>query len=192
MKWTISDLVALLAVIANILQAISMFKKNQSDALLNQQLAAEREKDSERRFKIESDKLKLEKEAKESQLQSELDKLKLQNDQKKVESLLPRSQEVFEQYIVETRKVIRNITDLPIPLTDKYHELESLACLYCPEIYQNVLNIDNQNRDYEHADVFYLASYSNEQSYEIAMKQGIIHNLKEIINKINNHMMQRS
>lgn len=192
MKWTISDLVALLAVIANILQAISMFKKNQSDALLNQQLAAEREKDSERRFKIESDKLKLEKEAKESQLQSELDKLKLQNDQKKVELLLPRSQEVFEQYIVETRKVIRNITDLPIPLTDKYHELESLACLYCPEIYQNVLNIDNQNRDYEHADVFYLASYSNEQSYEIAMKQGIIHNLKEIINKINNHMMQRS
>ena len=44
MKWTVSDIVAVIAVVTNVFQAYSIFKKNQSEASLNQKLANQREK----------------------------------------------------------------------------------------------------------------------------------------------------
>lgn len=192
MKWTVSDIVAVIAVVTNVFQAYSIFKKNQSDASLNQKLANQREKENDQRFKIENEKLKLEKEEKDAQLQAELDKLRLENNQKSLELFFPRSQKVFEQYIIEVRKVMQNIKSLPLNLSDNYRKLEALACLYCPDIYQNILNIDKQNHDYDHADPFYLTAYANETSYNKAMKKGIESNLQEIIDKINKHMLKQS
>lgn len=175
MKWTVSNLIALVAVIGNVLQIISAWQKNRQDYQARNKSEENRAKEQKQSFEIQNKQMELQNENAKLQWQIELQKVKLSNQkdiseielanqQASYDKVFPQAQSIFEEYVTTTRKVLDS-QSFPYTFPDNYERLVSLVILYCPEATESIYTFELVNKPYK-KDLTDLSKtdYINEQS----------------------------
>lgn len=150
MKWIENNLIGLIAVLTTLVQAWSIHQKNIKDAKNKEAELALKQKQLDVEATISKQKLEAEVNKFKSTNQTELDKISLSNEQQGYNKTFQRAQEVFEQYITETRNIL-NTTTLPCTFPKSYYDLESLVLLYCPEAMEDINDFNSFNVPYADA-----------------------------------------
>ena len=151
MKWTVSNIIALVAVIGNIVQILIAWQKNLQDAKHDRTIEENRSSERKQTFELQSKQLELQREnsrlrsdveLKKAELdnQKELNKIKLANQQYSYGKAFPQAQAVFEEFATTTRKVLSS-NDFPYSFPKDYDKLLSLVTLYCPSTISNIEDI---------------------------------------------------
>lgn len=147
MSWLQNNLILLLSVAVNIIQAWNVHTKNSNDARLSKQTESNREKERERRAKIESKKIEKEAFIQKQKLDFKLEKLKLNSQYGSNQTYL-RVQRIFEKYISEMLDAL-NKDNFPYTFAKDHQSLENLVMFYCPEVITTINNFNMLNTSFE-------------------------------------------
>ena len=186
MKWLQENWIVLALITTNVLQASASIIKNIKESKNNQTREQNRHAEQIALNRIKEKELDIQSTNTNNKLKADLDKLKIQNSQKNYENFLFKSeQNVFENYVVETRNAMTS-NSFPYNFPKDYAQLQSLVILYCPEVSSNINILNLTNKPYESS-----GTDLSKAEYIKAQSQYFSNIFDEIIEQLSNELMRK-
>lgn len=161
MKLNFDDLTTISLVVLNLIQAGSLVVKTITDSNHNKRMDEQSKQQQEHSFALQQEQMKMQSEneklrsnveLKKAELSKEKDlgKTKLSNQQFSYSKSFPRAQQIFEQFVADTHKVLKD-QKFPYQFPQEYQSEISVVMLYCPEVTQELESFLSFNIPFENS-----------------------------------------